>query len=151
MAPSRDGPSWFELFKANRALKKRVHKIKKENRRYLRDTALLLEELEDSQREKELLREKVKSLEKTLKGFKTPKMIEKSVETVDSASGKALSTDIVSPVMIHLVTFLILNTMFMSHLIEIGVRDSETMQGGIFVMSILYIMIVWYVMRAWNM
>jgi len=148
MAPSRDGPSWFQLFKANRTLKKCLHKIKKENRRNLRSTALLLEEFDDSQREIELLREKMKSLEKKLKEVKTPKMVEKSVET---ASGNAPPADIVSPVMIHLVMFWILNTTFSSHLISIGVTDSETMQGGVFIVNILYIIIVWYVMRAWNM
>jgi F0F1-type ATP synthase assembly protein I len=107
-----------------------------------------LEEFDDTQREVELLREKMKSLEKKLKDVKTPKMVEKSVET---ASGNAPPTDIVSPVMIHLVMFWILNTTFSSHLISIGVADSETMQGGVFIVNILYIIIVWYVMRAWNM
>ena len=120
--------------------------MKKENRRNLRGTAVLLEEFDDSQCENKLLREKVKSLEKKLKEVKTAEKsveaAEKSVETVEN---------IVSPVMIHLVMFWILNTMFSNHLISIGVSDSETMLGGIFVVSMLYIMIVWYVMRAWNM
>jgi F0F1-type ATP synthase assembly protein I len=106
-----------------------------------------MEEFDDSERENELLREKVKSLEKKLKEVKTPKTAEKSVETASAER----SGDIVSPVMIHLVMFWILNTMFSNHLISIGVSDSETMLGGIFVVSMLYIMIVWYVMRAWNM
>ena len=127
--------------------------MKKENRRNLRGTAVLLEEFDDSQCENKLLREKVKSLEKKLKEVKTA---EKSVETVEKsveAAEKSVETveNIVSPVMIHLVMFWILNTMFSNHLISIGVSDSETMLGGIFVVSMLYIMIVWYVMRAWNM
>ena len=123
--------------------------MKKENRRNLRGTAVLLEEFDDSQCENKLLREKVKSLEKKLKEVKTA---EKSVETVEkSVEAAERSADIVSPVMIHLVMFWILNTMFSNHLISIGVSDSETMLGGIFVVSMLYIMIVWYVMRAWNM
>ena len=143
MAPmrSKDGPTWFELFKANRALKKCLHKQKKENKRYMRETLMLLEELSTVEEERAEILEKNKQLEKSLK----PKI--KVVEKVVYLN----KNSILSPVMIHLFIFWLMNVLFTNHIAAMGIDDVYAIQFGVFVLNAIYMCIVGYFMSVCDM
>lgn len=143
MAPmrSKDGPTWFDLFKANRALKKCLHKKKKENKRYIRETVILLEELSAAEQERAAILEKNKELEKSLKP-KT-KVVEKVVYLKKNS--------VLSPVMIHLFIFWLMNVLFTNHLSDMGIHDVYAIQFGVFVLNAIYICTVGYFMSVYDM
>lgn len=138
---SKDGPTWFELFKANRALKRCLHKQKKENKRHMSETLMLLEELSSVEQERGEILEKNKQLEKSLK----PKI--KVVEKVVYLNKKS----ILSPVMIHLFIFWLMNVLFTNHIASMGIDDVYAIQFGVFVLNAIYMCIVGYFMSVCDM
>lgn len=138
---TKDGPTWFELFKANRALKKRLHKEKKRTKQYVRDTILLLEDLDYSEQERADILDKLKSMEKTKKA--DTKIVEKVVYLNKNS--------MFNPVMIHLMVFWFMNILFSNHLVSMGINDLHAVQFGLFLLNAIYICIVGYAMRIYDM
>lgn len=138
---SKDGPTWFELFKANRALKKCLHKKKKESKRYMSEALMVLEELSLAEQERMAILEKNKQLEKSLK----PKI--KVVEKVVYLK----KNSILSPVMIHLFIFWLMNVLFTNHIAGMGIDDVYAIQFGVFVLNAIYICTVGYFMSVYDM
>ena len=138
---SKDGPTWFDLFKTNRALKKCLRKKKQANKLYVRDNVLLVEELNCVQEERDLIFEMNKQLEKTTKP--TVKIVEK-VTYLNKPS-------VLTPVMIHLLMFWLMNVLFSNHLVSMGIDDLHAIQFGGFVLNAIYVCIVGYVISLYDM
>lgn len=143
MAPmrSKDGPTWFDLFKTNRALKKCLRKKKRENKVYIGENNLLLNELNSVQEERDLFFERNKELEKTTKP--TIKIVEKVVYLNQKS--------VLTPVMIHLLMFWLMNVLFSNHLVSMGIDDIHAIQFGVFVLNAMYVCIVGYVISLYDM
>ena len=138
---SKDGPTWFDLFKTNRALKKCLRKKKQANKLYVRDNVMLVEELNCVQEERDLIFEMNKQLEKTTKP--TVKIVEK-VTYLNKPS-------VLTPVMIHLLMFWLMNVLFSNHLVSMGIDDLHAIQFGGFVLNAIYVCIVGYVISLYDM
>lgn len=134
MAPSRDGPTWYQLFKTNHVLKKRLRKLKKSHRRDMRSSALLRDEMDLLVQEKQDAIDRLEALRGEI--------------AAEKESVRKEETDVRSPLMIHLVVFSLLNALFYNHLIGLGIRDPEIVQVAMIMVNMLYTGIVWYAMSV---
>jgi hypothetical protein len=122
-------------------LKKCLHKKKKESKRYMSEALMVLEELSLAEQERMAILEKNKQLEKSLK----PKI--KVVEKVVYLK----KNSILSPVMIHLFIFWLMNVLFTNHIAGMGIDDVYAIQFGVFVLNAIYICTVGYFMSVYDM
>lgn len=128
-------PTWYELFKQNMALKKKVRHYSKAYTRACARTQALLGEIKESDDDKLHLKQCIEDLEETL--APQVKIVEKVVH----------DTTNLTVVLFNIFSLGGLNCMFVNYAVNSDVKDLVALEGGVILLNALYAWCAWYIMQ----